>query len=566
MPSLRASASLLLLALPTAGCNRILDAPGPPAEVEAVSAVQLTGTVASALADSLVVRVTDARGKPVRGATVRWEATPGSGTVEPGSSVTDAKGRAAARWTLGTAAGEQSAGAGLQGAGETMVWATFRATARPGPVASVAPSPPKATVPVDSTLALQARLTDAHGNPVTDAAVAWSSADTALATVDAAGVLRARRSGRVRVTGTAGGRSASIELAVATRFRSLSTGLLHTCFVREDGTGLCAGDNASGQLGTGSTTSTPLPTVMAGGIAFASVSSGGAHSCGLTAGGVAYCWGSNEAGQLGSGGGAAVSPVPVAVAGGHTFRSLAAGARHTCGITTAGAALCWGSNASGQLGAATPETCGGAPCSRAPAAVEGGRTFTTITVGADHTCALDGSGAAFCWGSGGALGNGTTGGSPTPAAVSGGLRFVGLGAGFSHTCVVTADGAAYCWGANTFGELGNGGGPASTVPVRVSGDVRFARVAAGGFHTCALTAEGSAYCWGANANGELGTSAGWNRSTPAPVAGGLLYGTLSLGRDHTCGLSLRGHAYCWGLGALGRGGDAPQTPKLVPEI
>ncbi len=42
--------------------------------------------------------------------------------------------------------------------------------------------------------------------------------------------------------------------------------------------------------------------------------------------------------------------VPVAVMGGLTFQSISAGSWYTCGLTTTGAAYCWGYNYHGQLG------------------------------------------------------------------------------------------------------------------------------------------------------------------------------------------------------------------------
>jgi hypothetical protein len=63
-----------------------------------------------------VVRVTDASGNPVAGATVQWQVRSGGGSVTPGSSSTDGSGQTSARWTLGPEAGPQTLEASVGGA------------------------------------------------------------------------------------------------------------------------------------------------------------------------------------------------------------------------------------------------------------------------------------------------------------------------------------------------------------------------------------------------------------------------------------------------------------------
>jgi alpha-tubulin suppressor-like RCC1 family protein len=227
------------------------------------------------------------------------------------------------------------------------------------------------------------------------------------------------------------------------------------------------------------------------------------HTCALTAAGEAYCWGLNTHGQLGrSTPERALSPV--AVAGGVRFVAISSGTSHTCAVTAAGAAYCWGLNHLGQLGDGTISS------SMEPVAVAGGRVFDAISTGTAHTCALTRSGEAYCWGAndhgetgGGGIGRPGLPGNLTPARVGGGARFRAVVAGASHSCGVGTDGKAYCWGRGTFGELGNGNTTDWAMPQWV-GD-GYAMVSAGrGTHVCATRTDATLYCWGTGEFGQLG--------------------------------------------------------------
>jgi len=141
-------------------------------------------------------------------------------------------------------------------------------------------------------------------------------------------------------------------------------------------------------------------------------------------------------------------------ASGNRYMQLSAGDYHTCGLTSRGAAYCWGYNGSGGLGDGTTTTSG----VNGPQRVIGGLKFASIQGGSFFTCGLTASGAAYCWGenNSGQLGDGTTSNSLSPQAVIGGLKFVSISVGYYHTCGITSRGAAYCWGYNVQGQLGDG--------------------------------------------------------------------------------------------------------------
>lgn len=154
----------------------------------------------------------------------------------------------------------------------------------------------------------------------------------------------------------------------------------------------------------------------------------------------------------------------------------------------------------------------------APVPVSGGQRFAAISAGDSHTCGLTTGGAAWCWGLNqyGELGDGTTTMRLVPVPVSGGLGFASISAG-GHTCGVTPGGQAYCWGWNQFGQLGDGTTDSRLTPVSVAGGLLFATVATGGgSHTCGVTPTGEAYCWGQNDYGVLGN--GNTTDSHVPVA------------------------------------------------
>src|SRR5512144_1383615 len=78
---------------------------GPPARLDAASQVSQSGTVGATLQAPVVVKVRDASGRVVLGATVTFSVTQGNGSVSPRVTTSDNSGEARTTWTLGTVTG-----------------------------------------------------------------------------------------------------------------------------------------------------------------------------------------------------------------------------------------------------------------------------------------------------------------------------------------------------------------------------------------------------------------------------------------------------------------------------
>ncbi|HAU29596.1 MAG TPA: hypothetical protein DCW68_05745 [Rhodospirillaceae bacterium] len=292
------------------------------------------------------------------------------------------------------------------------------------------------------------------------------------------------------------------------------------------------------------------PAVMdgMGSAVFNKVSIGYMQGCGIDGAGAAWCWGANVEGALGLGGDATWYGVPMPVVGGHTFASIgvADNSNNACALDTSGVAWCWGSNSYGQLGDGS-----GAESSTPVQAQSGATRFSKLAVFTGGTCALDSSGAMWCWGRYG------SGGTDVPAAYGVGHSFMDISGHHVHGCGVKTDGSIWCWGQNSNGQLGDGGYVDAENPVAVSGGIAFASVSVGQDHTCALAAGGVAYCWGSNWSNQLGIGdgavVGYDSSTPAAVLGGHSFSKIVAGDQRTCALKSNGSLWCWGDGFASAG-------------
>jgi hypothetical protein len=283
------------------------------------------------------------------------------------------------------------------------------------------------------------------------------------------------------------------------------------------------------------------------------VSVGRDHVCVLLADGTVRCWGSNFQGELGTGqaGVGSMEPVPATVVP-RGLTMLSAGVNATCGITGAGALVCWGWRTFNQFGldgdppgvmyeavllpvtsafyasdmrhfALTIDPISAPSCGvsgdsvlclgrfigrRRLGASEGLNRPTLAKVGLSQMCALDGERRLHCWGRGYGVGVAGPGEVEHPIPILDDVRSFALGA--THTCAATSNGQLLCWGDNREGKLGigettpDGSDQAHWRPTVVPGLEPVVQVTAGTRFTCALGATGRIWCWGSNEAGQLG--------------------------------------------------------------
>jgi hypothetical protein len=343
--------------------------------------------------------------------------------------------------------------------------------------------------------------------PVADAAVTWRSSAPGVLAITPSGAATALAPGSATVTATVptfGGNaplSATVQVNVASAgsYTQVRSGAALTCGLVRAGDVFCWGERSGGMLSDGTRLAGDVPTRVQTGEKFVSIDVGYFHGCGLTAAGAAFCWGGNLFGQLGNGDGGSEGSrreTPQPVAGGMAFTRIAAGVTHSCGIAASGDAYCWGSNDYGELGSGSPMS---GRYNKQPTPVDGGIKFTEITAGNRHSCGLTSQGAAYCWGSnaGRKLGSPDASfqGTAVPTRAAAGYVFSAIYAAGDHTCAQTAQNQVYCWGG--WVDYAANMPSSRAAPTQIGPGVEFASIAEGNDAMCGVARNGAAYCWGA---------------------------------------------------------------------
>ena len=209
------SVAACVVALACGGDELLLPGDGQPAALAVVGGDNQSAQIGAPLPDAIVVRVTDATGRPVAGTRVNFAVTSGSGgELSPAVATTDNTGQASARWALGTAAGMQTAEARVES--EVVAPIAITAFAAAGVVTRLELAQGDGqTAPVGSILpdALVVLASDAAGNPVEGLGVSWSAPGGGTVSAPAVATGADGRAGIQRTLGPSAGEQTTVATA-----------------------------------------------------------------------------------------------------------------------------------------------------------------------------------------------------------------------------------------------------------------------------------------------------------------------------------------------------------------
>lgn len=352
------------------------------------------------------------------------------------------------------------------------------------------------------------------------------------------------------------GYSRDVKAETNNKYIAVSTGDDNTIALKSDGTVWAWGNNSKGQLGNGSTANSniPMPVIGLDNVKIAAISAGNSHTVALDSNGKVWAWGNNISGQLGNGSTTSSNiPLPVVGLDNVEIVAISAGRNHTVALDSAGKVWSWGYNIT-NVNIPVP----------APVIGLDGIKIVAVSAGNDYTIALDSAGKVWSWGknSNGQLGNGSNTNSNTPMPVMGldSVKITAISAGFGDAAAVDDCGKLWSWGFNGNRELANSSisDMSSNVPVQATelDNVKIVAVSEGLGYIEALDSNGGVWEWGGNAH----------RNNPTRIMGldNVKITAVSSGNFFAEALDANGELWSWGHNDKGQLGTGDNVNSSVP--
>jgi alpha-tubulin suppressor-like RCC1 family protein len=341
---------------------------------------------------------------------------------------------------------------------------------------------------------------------------------------------------------------------------AIAASLMHSLFLKSDGSLWAMGSSQYGQLGDGTNGRTNRPEqIVAGGVT--AIAGGGAANTSLFLRSDGSLWGMgfNESGQLGDGTYSNTNFPEQIVASNVT--AIATGRWHSLFLTSGGRLWAMGSNQYGELGDGTYN-----PFPNSPEEIVASGV-TAIAAGGYHSLFIKSDGSLWAMGTSGdgQLGYGTYSNTNVPVQIVA-SNVTAIAAGDKYSLFVKSDGSLWAMGNDWSGQLGDGTNtdifwPGPCVPEQiVAGGVT--AVAAGECHSLFLKSDGS--LWGMGCFGALSDSTNTSPNRPGQIVASDVT-AISVGSSHC--LFLKSDGSLWGVGDNGYGqlGDGTYTSSGRPK-
>lgn len=557
------------------------------ADVEIADGQAQVGVVGETLDEEIVVRVTTSGGEGVRNVEVRF--VPGDGG-EVSQPVVRTAGDGTARvfWRLGTEAGEQELVVEVEGHTPE----TVTATAEPGAPRSIRLATDSARLfAIGDDTSFSAEVVDRYGNVIAGESITWTSLDTSIVAIDAAGVIRARRTGTAEIVARSGTLSARLFLRIVQASADIeispeATTINALTFTRQI---RLLGWDANGNPilrpeADWSTADSTIATVSETGLVTA-VGTGTVRI--IATSGLAADTTMVTVRQV-------LASVDVEAEKDRIVREeglqVSAIARDSAGIAIPGTAFAFSvldsTNAFAVIGSSAGhielrgEDLGVATVSATSGGISGAMTVRVILPRARRLVVVSAGDAfslsirngrlhGFGLNTYGQVGDGTTDTRFVPTVLPAPMGFVAVNGHETHSLALHADSTVWSWGRSTSGQLGLGrdtaGAPVTAlVPTQVPGLSGIVAIVAGGTHSLALRSDGTVWAWGENGSGQLGIGSTTDQAVPVQVAeiGDIV--AIDAAASSSFALREDGTLFAWGSNGSGRLGDGTSTNRLTP--
>jgi alpha-tubulin suppressor-like RCC1 family protein len=308
------------------------------------------------------------------------------------------------------------------------------------------------------------------------------------------------------------GQSVPVQVGTAANWSLICGTNLGFYAIKSDGTMWSWGSNQFGNLGLGNTMNRSVPTQIGTGADWCAVSNTlDTYAMAIKNNGQLYGWGSNTFGAIGSQNTITYSS-PVLIAG-NTWSSVTMGANATVAIDTSGRLWTCGSGVSGMLG-------NNSSINRSSFVQTslGGNNWAKC-VAAGNALALKTDGTAWVWGNNyyGNLGLNNRQDKFIPIQIGTESTWSQISCGSQMCGSVKKDGTLWVWGRNNVGQLGDGTVINKSSPIQIGIGTDWMLVQCGYKDCFAVKKNGTLWGWGSNNGGALGNSSIINTSSPIQI-------------------------------------------------